>query len=300
MATLADLRNAYHSSMHHTLFGQRSRSGTRVTKVVHGTSYPVMTNADSYNAVSVVLSAGVAEVLGIPMTPIGSQGSTLGSQFEAVTRTFVTESLALFEHLQARSLKTIGGQPISSYAQFAHLATVQRRVKRDPELQAALGGDYLVDPDILVAFEPVTDVALNAGGAGLTSGVARYTTLRARNSVLPVLHASISCKWTMRRDRAQNTRLEALNLVRNRKGRLPHIAAVTMECDPDILASLCLGTGDIDCVYHGALYELLDVAQEAADGLSGATWLEKKGSLQRMVDGSRLRDISDLPLDLML
>ena len=104
----------------------------------------------------------------------------------------------------------------------------------------------------------------------------------------------------MRRDRNQNARLEALNLVRNRKGRLPNIATVTMECDPEILASLCLGTGDIDCVYHGALNELVDTADEAATKLKGKHWQEKRESLNRMVAGSRLRDISDLPLDLIL
>jgi NgoMIV restriction enzyme len=108
----------------------------------------------------------------------------------------------------------------------------------------------------------------------------------------------------MRRDRAQNTRLEALNLVRNRKGRLPHVAAVTMECDPEILASLCLGTGDIDCVSHAALHELIEAAEDAANTMPpprrGATWPEKLESLRRMVDGSRLRDVSDLPLDLMI
>src|SRR3954462_3944227 len=91
----------------------------------------------------------------------------------------------------------------------------------------------------------------------------------ASNSTLPILHASISCKWTMRRDRAQNTRLEAFNLVRNRKGRLPHVAAVTMECDPDILGSLCLGTGDIDCLYHGALTELMSATEAAAETFGG-------------------------------
>lgn len=35
---------------------------------------------------------------------------------------------------------------------------------------------------------------------------------------VPYDHASISAKFTMRSDRAQNSRTEALNLIRNRKG----------------------------------------------------------------------------------
>jgi hypothetical protein len=37
---------------------------------------------------------------------------------------------------------------------------------------------------------------------------------------------------------------------------VPHIVAVTAEPLPSCLASLALGTGDIDCVYYFALVEL--------------------------------------------
>jgi len=82
--------------------------------------------------------------------------------------------------------------------------------------------------------------------------------------MVPILHGSISCKWTLRADRAQNARTEALNLVRKRKGRVPHIVVVTAEPLPSRLASLALGTGDIDRVYHFALREL----QEATASLN--------------------------------
>lgn len=300
MMTLADLRHQYHREMHETLYGLRQRGPAVVGETVDGTMYPVYTNADSHNKVSVVLAAGVAERLEVPPTPISSQGTTLGARFEAVTREFVQSSLGLFTHLQHRRLTTGPGRVISEFAQYAHLGAIQAIVEGNPQLQAALGGDYLVKPDIHVMFDPFADEDLDMGGAQLGDAIAANTSVRAVNSRLPILHASISCKWTMRRDRAQNTRLEALNLVRNRKGRLPHIAAVTMECDPEILGSLCLGTGDIDCVYHGALYELVDAAEEAAVKHVNSRWAAHfLESLQRMIDGSRLRDISDLPLDLL-
>ena len=95
----------------------------------------------------------------------------------------------------------------------------------------------------------------------------------------------------MRSDRAQNSRTEALNLIRNRKGNLPHIVVVTGEPTPSRLASLALGTGDIDCMYHFALYELIDSLKElqADDAMA---------LLNTLIDGKRLKDISDLPLDL--
>lgn len=103
----------------------------------------------------------------------------------------------------------------------------------------------------------------------------------------------VSCKWTLRSDRAQNARSEALNLIRNRKGRLPHIMVVTAEPTPSRLASLALGTGDIDCVYHIALPELCQAMMKHGND-------DNIASLNTMIVGRRLKDISDLPLDLTI
>ena len=105
------------------------------------------------------------------------------------------------------------------------------------------------------------------------------------------MHASVSCKWTIRSDRSQNARTEGLNLIRNRKGKTPHIVVVVGEPLPGRIASLAYGTGDIDCVYHFALPELTEAA---ADSDSNSDLL------QTLVAGRRLRDISDLPFDLAI
>jgi NgoMIV restriction enzyme len=68
---------------------------------------------------------------------------------------------------------------------------------------------------------------------------------------------------------------------------------VTAELLPRRLASLALGTGDLDCVYHFALPEL----REAVKKVAGEDQLEM---LSGMIDGRRLRDISDLPFDLAI
>ena len=117
------------------------------------------------------------------------------------------------------------------------------------------------------------------------------TDIRKANGGKPILHASVSAKFTMRSDRAQNSRTEALNLIRNRKGHLPHIVVVTAEPMANRLASLALGTGDIDCVYHFALYELIRSIKEVGSEDAIET-------LDTLVQGKRLKDISDLPLDL--
>ena len=91
----------------------------------------------------------------------------------------------------------------------------------------------------------------------------------------------------------KNARSEALNLIRNRKGRLPHVVVVTGEPLPSRLSAIALGTGDIDCVYHFALPELQGAVDELGHG-------DAKESLNIMISGKRLKDISDLPLDLAI
>jgi hypothetical protein len=163
-----------------------------------------------------------------------------------------------------------------------------------PGLRAALG-DYLVKPDIVVGRSPVSDRQINQDADILQGDTATLTPLRASNSPdpRPILHASISCKWTIRSDRSQNARTEGLNLIRNRKGNTPHIAIVTAEPLPSRIASVALGTGDLDCVYHLALYELGEAVEEVGDETLSETF-------NLLVDGKRLRDISDLPFDLAI
>ena len=155
-----------------------------------------------------------------------------------------------------------------------------------------LGNSYDISPDVLLVRSPITNRELEEAGIAVGSA-AQYSPLLARNQSSPIVHAVISCKWTLRSDRAQNARSEALNLIRNRKGRTPHIVVVTGEPAPSRLASLALGTGDIDTMYHVALPELVE-ATHASDNA------EATKTLDNLIDGQRLRDIADLPLDLAI
>src|SRR5439155_1711882 len=122
----------------------------------------------------------------------------------------------------------VSGGSIDKYAQYAHLREVQNLVRKFAELRLTLGGDYVIGPDVVVGREPVDDAAfvdLLTPGDKL---LAKSTFLRRSNKPpLPIMHASVSCKWTLRSHRAQNARAEALNLIMNRKGRVPSIAVVT-------------------------------------------------------------------------
>ena len=165
-------------------------------------------------------------------------------------------------------------------------------------LASSLGTDYIIKPDIVIGRWSVSDEEINQEKSVVdtTEIFAGLTPLREVNAEKQhrlILHASISCKWTLRSDRSQNARAEALNLIRNRKGNLPHILAVTAEPLPTRIASLALGTGDLDCVYHFALPELTEAIREIDNE-------DQMDMLSTLVEGRRLRDISDLPFDLAI
>jgi hypothetical protein len=189
---------------------------------------------------------------------------------------------------------------IANLVPYAHLLTVDALQRANADIRAAFGGDYLVRPDVVVWRSPFdsSDIDGTAPFVNPAGSLGKRSLAWAHSSKGYLLHASVSCKWTMRSDRAQNSRTEALNLIRSRKGRLPHVTAVTAEPLPSRIASIAQGTGDIDCSYHVALPELIS----AASGLAGvsSTFREEHDILTALVNGDRLRDISDLPLDLLL
>lgn len=253
-------------------------------------------NADKDSKSSVAIAKGIAHLLKAETIGERMAGQTSGNQFESNCAKFVRETFLKLNHLRpgtwdVHQVSSRNRLEIARYAQYAHLIALDRAAKADVELAATLGSDYTITPDIVVLRETENDETINAPSFLVDDHVARLASLRRKNNEKPLLHASISCKWTIRSDRAQNARSEALNLIRNRKGHLPHVVVVTAEPLPHRLASIALGTGDIDCVYHFALHELQVTVNEL--GMTDAAEM-----LEIMVEGKRLKDISDLPLDL--
>lgn len=258
----------------------------------------VASNADASQAASVKIGRVIAETLGAKS---GKKlaGQTSGQLFEQAVEEFLKRVFA--EGMNGLrpgdwSVDCINSRSqlvIARYEQYAHLAEIRQIADEHPDLAAAIGLDYAVASDIVVARSPLSDEEIQAGGITLDTTVANLSALRLRDHSKPLMHASISCKWTIRSDRAQNSRFEALNLIRSRKGRVPHIVVVTGEPTPSRLSSLALGTGDMDSVYHFALPELVE-------GVRALGQSEAENLLQMMIDGKRLKDISDLPLDLAI
>jgi len=251
--------------------------------------------ADKSSASSSLIAKNLAGILGGAKCKYLPPGQETGRLFTSMTREFLREAFALLHHLRPGSWEFGVESAITSFDQYKHLLVLDKLIKENRILGISLGTDYLIKPDIVIYRYPLSDeqLAKETDDIPTEAKIANYTSLRAKNheEPSPLLHASISCKWTIRSDRAQNTRTEALNLMRNRKGKTPQIAAVTAEPLPTRIASLALGTGDLDFVYHMALPELIEAVK-----ISGNE--DQMDMLINMVDGRRLRDISDLPFDL--
>jgi hypothetical protein len=272
----------------------------------------VPSNADKGNKASTEIASGIARRIGLEVAGVKLAGQTAGNEFEVATASFLKETFRKLGHLRPGdwSIKKIGEKDdekpsqnkplekdfrklikIAHYEQYKHLIAIARAAGENPELAASLGSDYIIKPDIVIFRHLASDEEINRHEALVDDSVAVRSSLRTSSGGLPLLHASVSCKLTIRSDRSQNSRSEALNLIRNRRGKLPHIVIVTGEPLPSRLASVALGSGDIDCVYHFALPELQETVKEL--GLS-----DSEESLNIMIAGNRLKDIADLPLDL--
>ncbi len=264
------------------------------TLTVNDASIP--SNADKGNRVSIAVALQIARTLNVSTREERAAGQTLGGNFEDAVAVFLRETFLQLDMLRPgrwdiHHVGNVRRSALSDYEPYRHLADLNEAIAHDPALLAVLGNAYAISPDIIVSRMPEPDSLINSVRRVVDDTSASRTVMREATSAAPILHAVISCKWTLRSDRAQNARSEALNLIRNRKGRNPHIAVVTFEPLPSRLASLALGTGDIDCVYHLALPELIDAVGEHGGS-------EARDLLHSMVVGQRLRDITDLPLDL--
>ena len=282
---IGELRRSYHTDICGQILGYRNG---------------VLSNADRGSKTSVAIAEEMFAYMNMSPCANPPAEQTIGTRFANITMDFLDRSFQILGHIRPGPWEFSASQRkpgIARFDQYEHLTLLEEVIANMTEksVAAAIQGDYLVKPDITISRRPLDDKTINSGSVVIPSksSAAGLTPMRNANDPKPTLHASVSCKWTMRSDRAQNSRTEALNLIRNRKGKSPHIVAVTAEPMPARLASLALGTGDIDCVYHIALTELMG----AVDAIEN---LDQGEVLDTLVEGKRLRDISDLPFDLTL
>lgn len=158
---------------------------------------------------------------------------------------------------------------VSQFTQYEHLAALQELLEDQPVLRSTVGRDYQVTTDVMI------------GAPSRWAGTKPYT-----------LHAAVSSKLTIRSDRAQNIRVEFGTLVRNRRGRLPHLVVVTAEPLPSRVISIARGTGEIDAIYH-LMYHELGGALEALEG-EGRALRDQAADWREMIATGRVRPYEEL------
>lgn len=193
----------------------------------------------------------------------GSPGSVLEQQLEA----YLQRQLGDTQPDRGWGITRTGG--VDRFDQYRHLAELQRLFETQPDLRSTVGQDYAVSTDVMVSLPNPR------GWQGP-----------------PILHAAVSSKLTIRSDRVQNIRYEFGMLVKNRKGRLPHLVVVTAEPLPSRLVSIARGTGEIDAVYH-LLFDELDEATRDLASFSKA-FGGQYNDWRELVDQGRVRPFDEL------
>lgn len=251
------------------VFQLRSRYHREICHTILGPNAGVLNIAKGKSAARRHIATALVEALGYPLCPTPPTGHALRKRFIQITLRFLDDGFSLAPHPRP------GKWAFSANYKIAPLWDIEQAVT----------------PDILVKKSLVS-----------LPGVATSPVVPPRGqrpaTLTPLLKTNFSgeranfvgavcCKWTIEAHAAY------LNLARMRVGKTPHIVAVVAEPLPTRIASLALGTGDIDCVYHMALPELVKAT-------TGGGHADQADMLDTLIDGRRLRDIADLPFDLAI
>ena len=198
-ARIADARFQFHKRLFET--------GTLTIN-----SSGIASNADTSSSGSKAISRRMVDIFAqeqnhTVLTGGKISGQTLGKQFELHTMEFLQNT---FPHLQSVrpgnwTIMQLGNNSrlqTSDFAQYEHLSYLNALTRENAVLAAALGNDCLVAPDIVVYRDLYEDEEINAGQLLVDSSICRMADIRKANGGRPILHASISAKYTMRSDRA--------------------------------------------------------------------------------------------------
>jgi hypothetical protein len=141
----------------------------------------VPANADSGSSPSIQIASQILEQLGAAKTAEKLPGQTSGADFESICARYIELSFGQMGHLRPGTFSVVKGGGIAQFDQYAHLDELEAIAKANREIATALGSDYLIKPDIVIARNPETDEAINASGSIVDNKTALLTSLRISN-----------------------------------------------------------------------------------------------------------------------
>lgn len=203
-------------------------------------------------------------------------------------------------------------RPATDFAQYSHLKVFPSFHKGHRGSEAALASllDAIENLPEGTDNDRLKSVAAEAS-AVLESDAALIDTLKhemPQESLLKIdvsvgvpgeddieeLAVALSCKWSLRTDRAQDCVSQGSKLVAQRRGRMPHFAVVTIETRPAMLKILADGSGAVDYVYHLDLPALVRTIHEESKLRKNPQSWSPLLTFNRIVRQGRLRDFDDL------
>lgn len=254
----------------------------------------VTSNADTSSRLSMDIAGRLAAALGAG-TRSKLIGQRAGADFEKANMMFLEATFPKLQNLRPGSWHIVklgnkSSMKTSSFAQYGHLEHLSELTAADTLLRASLGNDYMISPDVVIYRDPVPDDIINSSRPIVDDTISLMSDLRTRKESMPILHASISAKWTMRSDRAEQPHRGSRIDTEQKGASPPHSGCYGRTCTrPSGLPRSW--PGDIDCMYHFALYELAEAVRDSG-------YEDSIEMLNMLITGKRIKDISDLPLDL--
>ena len=127
----------------------------------------VASNADRNNEFSCAIAKRIANALGAQTVEKKGKGQTAGADFEGAVADFVSATFPKLQNLRPGkwTIARLGNKSkikTADFAQYEHLFYLAEAVRSNPKLQAALGNDYLVSPDVIVSRGLCEDAEINA------------------------------------------------------------------------------------------------------------------------------------------
>ena len=258
LAELSSENNRDQGTVHDNTVAARCQFHSALKTRVLWLKSNVLVNADPDNELSNEIAVRLEKKIEpkIPPRAIGRQ--TACNNFVIAIAEFLRESMPK---------RTAVGRSVEPLSRF-HRPYEVRAVgptHKSKMLATLLEDECVIKSDILILRDPAQ-----------------------REKSNPSTYAGIACKLTIRNHRSESA---FVNLIRTWPRTTPLAFVVTGEPLPSRLSAIALGGGDIDCVYHFALPELIDTVKEL-------DLPDSEEALKIMIDGKRLKDIADLPLDL--
>ncbi|MEJ2683004.1 MAG: NgoMIV family type II restriction endonuclease [Candidatus Sulfobium sp.] len=169
---IRQLRRQYHKNICASVLGLRPKRNRPSKKKNVSSNQTIYSNADADSATSVALAKGLAERLGGPFCSKPPSAQATGALFSSITKEFLHDAFRLLLNVRPGSWHFSVSQArkgIGLFYQYEHLAVLQSVLNEHVDLQASLGGDYLITPDIVVSRSPLRNEVINAGFKGKTA-----------------------------------------------------------------------------------------------------------------------------------